>query len=482
MAGWRTSRRCQGIESEPHCWVDNNVTTTPVSSGLNQTLAPFPSLPPWARQALLLSAGGLAVDVAVQGLHGGGSWLGLGALAGGWLWMAQRQVGRSIPLRPKTVESWGERCHAVLEDFAELDPDPAGQGHRSSSLQELLSSQGRTTLKLALAGSAPLPEDRLLALQMGLQGQLPLQLVVGDPLPTRSPRWRWSAPFASSDVLLFHLQPPLTAANLRWLEALPGDLPVWVLLEADSTSSSGAWLAELRSQWPDTNPERILFWNGDLGALSTSLVPLTQWLSREGKQLPHSTLCRCLEHLHGTWQADLERLRRIQWRQLQQRTQWLVAGGVLVTPSASLDLLVLSVANGLMLREMARLWSCPWTMEHLKTAALHLGKAALALGVVEWSSQAVAGAFKLHGGTWLVGGSLQALSAAYLTRVIGHAMADLMARSAGVSEPDLEAIKAEAPLLVAKAAEAEKLNWGGFLQEARGWLIQQGQPIGREAT
>jgi hypothetical protein len=54
-------------------------------------------------------------------------------------------------------------------------------------------------------------------------------------------------------------------------------------------------------------------------------------------------------------------------------------------------------------------------------------------------------------------------------------MADLMARSVGVSEPDLEAIKAEAPLLVAKAAEAERLNWGAFLQEARGWLTQQDQ-------
>jgi hypothetical protein len=115
---------------------------------------------------------------------------------------------------------------------------------------------------------------------------------------------------------------------------------------------------------------------------------------------------------------------------------------------------------------------------------LPLDQAALAMGVVEWSSQAVAGAFKLHGGTWLVGGTLQALSAAYLTRVVGHAMADLMARSVGVSEPDLEAIKAEAPLLVARAAEAERLDWAAFLQEARDWLMQQvqAQPLQNEGA
>jgi hypothetical protein len=168
----------------------------------------------------------------------------------------------------------------------------------------------------------------------------------------------------------------------------------------------------------------------------------------------------------------LERLRRGQWRQLRQRTQWLVAAGVLLTPAMGLDVLVLTVANGLMLKDMARLWNCPWTLEQSRAAATEVGKAALALGVLEWGTQACAAAFQLHGATWLVGGTLQALSAAYLTRVIGHAMADLMARSAGVSEPDLAAIKAEAPLLVARAAEAERLDWGAFLQEARIWLSQ----------
>jgi hypothetical protein len=427
------------------------------------------------RQALFLSAGGVVADVTIHGLHGGGSWLGLGALAGGWLWLARGQVGGSLPLRPQTVEGWSERCKGLLASFAELDPAPEAQQDRSAALQELLSSQERTGLRLGLVGSHRFTEDHLCALQGALRSPLPLQLMVSDPLPTKSAQWQWSETFATSDALVFHLRPPLMAADLRWLEALPADLPHWVLLEANGPASPDAWLGDLCSQWPGAQLERVLLWNGAPEALAASLTPLSQWLAREGRQLPHSTLCRSLEHLHGRWQAELERLRRVQWRQLQQRTQWLVAAGVWVTPSLSLDLLVLSAANGLMLREMARLWNCPWTLEQLKTAALHLGKAALAMGVVEWSSQAVAGAFKLHGSTWLVGGTLQALSAAYLTRVIGHAMADLMARSVGVSEPDLEAIKAEAPLLVAKAAEAERLDWPAFLQEARGWLMQQVQ-------
>ena len=54
-----------------------------------------------------------------------------------------------------------------------------------------------------------------------------------------------------------------------------------------------------------------------------------------------------------------------------------MAAGVLVAPLPSLDLLVLAAANGLMLREMARLWDCPWSLEQLQAAATQLARAAL---------------------------------------------------------------------------------------------------------
>lgn len=438
-------------------------------------------LPPWGRNALVLSAGGLLADVALHGLQGGGSWLGLGALAGGWVWLARAQVGRSKPHHPKTVESWEERCLLVLSQFAQLDPDPHPQAKRSAALQELMKDRERSHLRLALVSSSPPSASNLPSFQMALRGSRPLHLVVSNPLPRKSSNWQWSDSFASCDAVIFHLRPPLMAAELRWLEALPQGVPLWILMEIGTPEAENTWLDDLRSQWPAGDPSRILPWDGEADHLTTSLSPLSHWLAREGGQIHLITLCRGLEQLHGRWQADMERLRRAQWRQLQQRTQWLVAAGVLLTPAMSLDLLVLSVGNGLMLREMARLWNCPWTLEQLQAAALHLGKAALGLGVVEWCNQAFATAFKLHGSTWLVGGTLQALSAAYLTRVIGHAMADLMARSVGVNEPDLAAIKAEAPLLVAKAAEAERLDWGAFLQDARRWLHQRDQGAQGEA-
>ena len=123
-----------------------------------------------------------------------------------------------------------------------------------------------------------------------------------------------------------------------------------------------------------------------------------------------------------------------------------------------------------MIKEMAGIWSCSWRSESLQVVARQLAGAALAQGVVEWSGQALLGVAKLHGSSWLAAGTLQALSAAYLTRVVGRSMADWMALNNGVAEPDLEALKRQAPQLVAIAAEQERVNWAGFLKQASNWI------------
>ena len=126
-----------------------------------------------------------------------------------------------------------------------------------------------------------------------------------------------------------------------------------------------------------------------------------------------------------------------------------------------------------MIREMATIWGSTAKVELLQEAAGQLARVALAQGVVEWTGQTLLGLAKLDGGSWLLAGSMQALSAAYLTRVVGRSMADWLALSAGVSELDLAELRQRAPLLVAKAAEEERLNWNLFLQDSRRWCFKQ---------
>ena len=451
---------------------------------------PAPSLPgsrpglaslPWRGPALAL-AGSLVVGEGIaRWIHlDSGALLGLGALAGGWWLLSRRRPGRTANL-PSDVDGWIQRCQEVLPRFAQLAGEEGDNQtpRRQAELTGLLSQIRRSELAASLVSCRPPRAELQQVFAASLRCCRALNLQWGEPLPLASGDWSWPDSFAHSDLLLYHLHWPLSAADLRWLEALPAGQPVWLLLQLTPGTATNAPLAELASQWPGLDPERCLSWDGGNDSLAAALAPLASWLRRSGERQRQQTAVRVLSQLHGRWQADLEQLRWGHWQRLQQRTQWLVAAGVLASPLPSLDLLVLAAANGLMLQEMARLWDCSWDLETLRAAATELARAALALGLVEWSSQALLSAARLHGATWLVGGTLQALSAAYLTRVVGRAMADVLALSSGVAETDLAAIRRQAPMLVSRAAEQEKIDWSGFLGQGRQWLQQS---LGPAAT
>jgi hypothetical protein len=423
----------------------------------------------WWPVAAVAGAGLLVGDglIHLGGVIGGGTSFSLAAAAALGLWLARPR--QKFGLVDTDLQGWQKRLDGLLEQFQALDAeDPARLAH----LEDLRQQLQRSDPQLALVGLQPPPLAMQQVFSEALRGRWGFTLHWSEALPRWSEHWRWPERFTSCELLIHHLQMPLSAAELRWMEALPKGQPLWLLVEADVADPNQVRL-ELSSQLPELNSDQLLLWNGQVEAVAACLEPLNRLLHQQAPKLRQDTRLRQLRDLHSRWQADLELLRRERFEALQQRTQWLVAAGVFATPIPSLDLLVLAVANGLMLQEMARLWQCGWTMAQLRAAAAELARACLALGVVEWSSQTLAGLLKWHGATWLVGGAMQALSAAYLTRVVGRAMADVLALSSGVSEPDLERIKREAPLIVARAAESEKLDWQAFLQQGRQWLTSQ---------
>ncbi len=445
---------------------------------------PIPWLP--AAQARLLLpativlAGGLLAADTLQGSLLPG--FTVAAMAGGW-WLLSRSRTRPRPALPQTLEAWFQRCDQLLLQFDQLQGAAAAGLARAERLERLRRRRGRHQLELAVVGvNLPAPAVQPVLLE-ALRGPLPLALHWAHPLPAASPSWRWAEPFAEADQLLYCLGNGLGGADLRWLDSLPEGQPVWLLVPCGSLDQAArAQLElELRAQLPQHFAERLLFWPGGSAQLPASLEPMRQQLQAGGRQLLLATDRRCLETLHADWQKELELLRRERLRPLLQRTQWLVAAAVVVTPLPSLDLLVLAVANGLMLQEMARLWGCSWSADQLREAAIELAKAALALGVAEWSSQTLLTLMRLEAGSWLVGSALQALSAAYLTRVVALAMADGLALSSGVVEADLAELRRQAPLLVSRAAVAAQLDWPGFLGQAKDWL-RQGGPAGVAAV
>lgn len=401
----------------------------------------------------------------VMHIPGGG--LGLLAAGAGVFWIMRGSASASFQA-PESLDAWIERCRQVLDQFETFEGDgPSGSEQRRKALADVVERSGPQRLAIAFCEANGIP--KVSELETALTGTGSLTLSMARPLLPLQAKRSWPEGLLQEDVILYGLQAPLMAEDLLWLQQLPEDQPAWLLVNGltDNDEARDGLLAQLPERW-----KGHLLISGLDSSLRTTLHPLRQSLTSVARTRNH-TKKRLLSELHRGWQADLERLRREKFKALQQRTQWIVASSVLASPVPSIDLLALAVANGLMIREMGEIWGCDMKLDVLREAAAQLARTALAQGVVEWSSQLLLGLAKLDGGSWLAAGALQALSAAYLTRVVGRSMADWLALNAGVDAPDLSALKREAPVLVARAAEEERLNWNGFLDQSRQWMIQR---------
>ena len=414
---------------------------------------PIPALAtrPWLKPALMGSAllgGGLVLGDL---MHGTASSVGLLAAASAGLWWLGGRRMQPAERLPQSPQALLQHCRGLLEQFEALEL-PCDQQHQQLAQLEQLGE--RLDRHVVLAGATDLALVELL--KQKLPATAPLQLHLAKTLPLAPERWAWPEELLRADLVIYALVAAPSAADLRWLEAAPVELPLLVLGPADGTEDQmQAWSSQLGS--------RFQFWGFD------QPLPLTlPALPRQRQQ----TQLRCLRQLHAQWQVQLEAVRRQRLQPLVVRSQWIVAAAVFASPLPSADLLLSAVINGLLLKEMAALWRCQWTSEQLQAAALELGRCALSLGALEWGSQALAGLLKLHGATWLVGGALQALAAAYFTRVLARAMADYLALAAGVPDAELAQLKARLPLIVAEAAEQERLDWNGFADQAASWLKQ----------
>lgn len=396
-------------------------------------------------------------------MHVPGGGLGLLVIGGVVVWFGRSSKPRFTS--PISVNGWLERCNTVLDQFESFEADVNANERRRESLRAVVERSGPQRIALVTVDPSSAPDSLLL--QESLSGTTSLQLSFCRPLVSTDGHRQWPDVLQNQDVILVSLSNPLMAAELLWLQQVPTSQPTWLLVHSSANESDDTTIANIATVLPERWRDRVVV-IGDSGALRTSLAPLRRSLSQG---LPDARQ-RLLEALHRDWQADLERLRRHRFQQLQQRTQWIVAGSVLVSPIPSLDLLAVAVANGLMLKEMGDIWGADVNSDVLREAASHLARAALAQGVVEWTSQTLLGLAKLEAGSWLAAGVMQSLSAAYLTRVVGRSMADWLAVNAGVSEPDLASLKREAPLLIARAAEEERLDWTGFLQQSRQWALK----------
>jgi len=374
---------------------------------------------------------------------------------------------------PSTVQGWVRRCHDVLENFEcllEEGEQSESKKERINSLQTIINRSDDQNIGFLKTKGLKLPDKDHIENVLGIKNKVKVSFP--SSLPVKDQNWILPDLIQEQDFIVYSLALPMSAADLLWIRNIPADQPAWLMVACVKSSDWSDEQKALEAQLPDRWTNRILKWNGSQTEMASVLSPIKKLLEQPKKNIDNTKL-RLLSRLHSSWQKDLEKLRREKFQIIQTRSQWIVAGIVFASPVASTDLLSVAVVNGLMIKEMSKIWDCKMKPELIEAVSRQLAIAAIGQGVVEWSGQSLLSLAKLDGSSWVAAGTIQALSAAYLTRVVGRSIADWMALNNGVSQPDLELIKQQAPQLVSKAAELEKVDWVGFLKQSKEWIKSQ---------
>jgi len=274
-----------------------------------------------------------------------------------------------------------------------------------------------------------------------------------------------------SDAIFYFLNLPLSANDFLWLEKFPENMPIWLVALTSSEIEAKNQIEDLKSQISNDFTNKIITFDVNKNEITNIPFSLRKFFISSSKNI-ENTIKRLLKDLHVAWQSEIEGIRRMQLKAIQRKNQILVATTVFLSPIPSIDVMAMTVLNSLMIKEIKSIWGCNWSPEILDKVSKEILKTAIAQGVIEWSGQTLIGLTKLHGPNWFVSGTFQAVSAAYLTRVVSSSLADFMAITKGVEEPDLYFIKKNSEKIVEKAFEIEKINWQGFISDLRKPLMK----------
>lgn len=163
---------------------------------------------------------------------------------------------------------------------------------------------------------------------------------------------------------------------------------------------------------------------------SPEITQLTQQLSQilvqEGQQLVLATTKRAADNLKLEAKTALNRVRRDRALPLVEQYQWIAAAAAFANPVPALDLLATAAINAQLVIELGAVYQQKFSLQQAQEVAGTMGNLMLKLGLVELSTKAVSTVLKSNAITYVAGGVVQGVSAAYLTRLAGCSLIEYL--------------------------------------------------------
>ncbi len=151
---------------------------------------------------------------------------------------------------------------------------------------------------------------------------------------------------------------------------------------------------------------------------------LGEIITRRGQQLVWATTMRKAVLLQTEAQDCLNGIRYDRAQPIIEQYQWIAAAAAFANPIPALDIVATAAISGQMVVDLGGIYQQKFSLEQAKTVAGEMGGLMLKLGLVELSTKAITTVLKTNAITFVAGGLVEGLSAAYLTRLAGLSLVE----------------------------------------------------------
>lgn len=404
--------------------------------------------------------------------HGLTGWVTLGLISGGTLWYSYRTwrllkaKGDEVPvlLTPAAVKT---ACQQVETQLGFLEKEWAEAGPFINTIQQQLAevAQGltRQTLSLAIVGDKAVGKTTLKALLTQQQDwpQWNLSAIREIALADLLMNGGLHPAIVESDVVLFVVQGDLSQSEWTGIETLHKAqkqvlllinkqdqyLPTQLELIQTQVQAKVKNLLSAKEVWTiATRPPAIKVrhhradgsfidaWE----AQSPQVEPLYRHLQNIDAQVVSQLVLQQsfqqVQTVQETVQNKLNGVRRDRAVPILERYQWIAAGTTFATPLPSLDMVATAVITGKLVQELSAIYGIRFSLQNAQDIAEVLVKALVQMGGVEVATQLLSQILKANAATFVAGGLVQGVSAAYFTRIAGYTLIDCFEQQSWQSE------------------------------------------------
>ncbi len=146
---------------------------------------------------------------------------------------------------------------------------------------------------------------------------------------------------------------------------------------------------------------------------------LTQVIQEEHQKLVWATTYRGARGLQAEVKTGLNQIRRTRALPIIEQSQWMAAAATFANPVPALDVLATAAINAQLVIDLGGIYQQKFSLQQAQEVAKTIGSQMLKLGLVELTSQTLTSILKSNTVTFVAGGVVQGVSAAYLTRIAG---------------------------------------------------------------